>query len=164
MQIKLRYFFVVIVMGFIGCDSNQVYDEYKTVSNQWDKNDIITFNVTAPDTITPYNLFVNLRNNNDYKFSNLFLIVEMDYPNGKVVKDTLEYEMTKADGTFLGAGFTDIKENKLWYKEAMVFKESGEYIVKVQHAMRENGNVNGVERLDGIIDVGFRIERKTDTK
>ena len=158
MQNRLSYFFVFIIV-FIGCDSTQVFDEYKTVSSQWDKNEIITFNVNAPDTITPHNLFVNLRNNNDYKYSNLFLIVEMNYPNGKVVKDTLEYEMTKADGTFLGTGFTDIKENKLWYKEAMVFNESGVYLIKVQHAMRENGSVMGVERLDGVIDVGFRVER-----
>ena len=140
------------------CDSSQVYDEYKSLSGFWNKSDIISFKISPPDSIKPYNLFVNLRNSNEYKYNNLHLIVELDYPNGKVVKDTLEFMMTEVDGTFLGSGFTDIKENKLWYKEGLVFEESGQYEVKIQHAMRVNGNVNGIDNLAGITDIGFRIE------
>src|SRR5690606_24943597 len=105
-----------------------------------------------------YNLFINIRNTNDYKFSNLFLIAEMNFPNGKTITDTLEYQMAKPDGTLMGHGFTDIKENKLWYKEAVRFDEIGEYTIRIQHAMRNNGDVNGVDNLEGITDFGFRIE------
>ena len=76
----------------------------------------------------------------------------------KVVKDTLEYRMAKPNGEFLGTGFSDIKENKFWYKEHVVFQEAGEYQFDIQHAMRENGKVQGVENLEGITDVGLRIE------
>jgi len=55
----------------------------------------------------------------------------------------------------------DVKENKLWYKENVIFNESGDYTVNIQHAMRENGKVNGVEALEGITDIGFRIEHPT---
>lgn len=115
--------------------------------------------MTPSDTINPHNLFVNLRNTNNYKYSNLFLIVEMNFPHGKTIKDTLEYRMTDPSGKLLGAGISDIKENKLWYKEQVVFTESGEYQVKIQHAMRENGNIKGVSLLEGITDIGFRIEK-----
>ncbi len=70
---------------------------------------------------------MNLRNTSDYKYSNLFLIIDTKFPNGKVVTDTLEYRMTKPNGEFLGTGFADIKENKLWYKENIVFNEEGDY-------------------------------------
>ena len=140
------------------CDSGLVYDEYRSIDQSWDKNDTIEFRIIPPDTINRYNLFINLRNTNDYKYNNLFLIVEMNYPNGKTKKDTLEYRMTTPEGEFLGSGFSDIKENKLWYREGEIFNESGEYLIKVNHAMRESGMVEGVEKLDGIIDVGFRIE------
>ncbi|MFK7781196.1 gliding motility lipoprotein GldH [Psychroserpens sp.] len=157
-----HYFVVLMVLMVVSCDSNHVFDQYKSVPNQWHKDSVISFGITAPDTINNYNLFVNLRNTNDYKYSNLFLVVELDYPNGKTIKDTLEYRMTAPDGSFLGSGFTDVKENKLWYKgfnEPYVFSEVGEYKVKVQHAMRKNGQVNGVMNLEGITDIGFRIER-----
>lgn len=152
-------FFLIITLLMVSCDSNQVFDVYKSVSNnRWHKDDVIRFNITPPDSINPYNLFVNIRNTNHYKYNNLFLIVEMEFPHGKTVKDTLEYRMADPTGKLLGVGLTDIKENKLWYKEQVVFKETGDYKVNIQHAMRENGKVNGVNELEGITDVGFRIE------
>ncbi len=152
----------VSVLLIIGCDSKAVYDTYKSVPNEWHKDSLASFNFKAPDTINNYNLYVNLRNTNDYKFSNLFLIVELNYPNGKAVKDTLEYKMAAPSGELLGTGFSDIKENKLWYRgfeSPFRFSEEGDYKVNIQHAMRHNGDVDGVENLEGITDIGFRIEQ-----
>ena len=149
----------LVFLSLLSCDSKSVFDEYQTVPDVWNMNKIISFNVKIPDSTNAYNLFVNLRNTNDYKYSNLFLIIEMNYPHGKTEIDTLEYKMTEPDGKFLGTGFTNIKENKLWYKKAMVFNENGAYTVNIQHAMRINGDVNGIENLEGITDIGFRVEK-----
>jgi gliding motility-associated lipoprotein GldH len=151
--------FVFVFFVMVSCDSNSVYDEYKPVPNQWHKDSIISFKINPPDSLNTYNLFVNLRNTNAYKYNNLFLIVEMAFPHGKIIKDTLEYKMADPTGKLLGSGLTDVKENKLWYKEKVVFSEAGDYKVNIQHAMRENGKVNGVVNLEGITDVGFRIEK-----
>lgn len=155
----LLVFFACFIL--VSCDSNSVYSTYKSVSNSsWHKDSIVSFKVNPPDSIKAYNLFVNLRNTNAYKYNNLFLIVEMVFPHGKTIKDTLEYRMAEPSGKLLGEGYTDIKENKLWYKENVVFTETGEYTVNIQHAMRENGKVNGIVELEGITDIGFRIENQ----
>ena len=162
-MLKNRFFALVLLSIFgASCDSNRIYDEYRSLPDKWNKDSVVSFNVEAPDTTNHYNLFINLRNNNDYKYNNLYLIVEMNYPQGKVVADTLLYRMAAADGSFLGDGFTDVKENKLWYKgyeEPFVFDESGTYTVTIQQAMREQGAVNGISDLEGVLDVGFRIEK-----
>ena len=157
-QNKSLWYVLLLLIGVSSCDSNRIFDSYKSVSNQWHKDSIITFNVTPTDSVNPYDLFVNIRNTNDYKYNNLYLIVEIDFPNGKVIKDTLQYTMAKPNGELLGSGFSDVKENKLWYKEHMMFEENGDYKVSIQHAMRENGVVDGVEYLEGITDIGLRIE------
>lgn len=156
-----KYWCFLLVIFVFACDSQQVFDEYKSVSSEWHKNDIVVFNYSTQDSLTPFNLFVTIRNTNDYKYSNLFLLVALNYPNGKVVKDTLEYKMAMPNGALLGTGFTDIKENKLWYKEEFIFNETGDYQIDIQHAMRKNGVVKGIENLEGIIDVGFRVENYT---
>ncbi len=156
------FFLIVFSILVFSCDSNRVFDTYKSVPNKWHKDSIVSFKVTPPDSTNNYNLFVNLRNTNAYKYNNLHLIVEMIFPHGKTVKDTLEYRMAEPSGKLLGAGYSDVKENKLWYKEKVVFKESGEYTVNIQQAMRENGKVNGVLELEGITDIGFRIENSED--
>lgn len=158
---KSAWMLIIIALVLSSCDSNKVFDEYKSVPDEWRKDAVMTFKVNPPDSIKNYNLFVNIRNTNAYKFNNLFLIVEMEYPHGKTIKDTLEYQMAKPNGELLGQGHTDIKENKLWYKgydKPFVFEEKGDYNISIQHAMRNNGDVNGVDKLEGITDIGFRIE------
>jgi gliding motility-associated lipoprotein GldH len=159
-----RLLLVAVIFCFLitSCDSKAIFDVYKSVPDQWHKDSIASFNFKAPDTTKNYDLYVQLRNTSDYKFSNLFLIVELNYPNGKTVKDTLEYKMAKPDGELLGTGFSDLKENKLWFrgfKTPFQFKEEGEYKVNIQHAMRISGDVNGIQNLGGINDVGFRVEQ-----
>ena len=159
-----RLLLVAVIFCFFntGCDSNAVFDVYKSVPNQWHKDSVANFNFKAPDTLKNYDLFVQLRNTNDYRFSNLFLIVELNYPHGKAVKDTLEYKMAAPNGELLGTGFSDLKESKLWfrgYEKPFHFEEQGAYTIRIQHAMRNNGEVNGVINLEGITDIGFRVEQ-----
>ncbi|TNJ47228.1 gliding motility lipoprotein GldH [Tamlana fucoidanivorans] len=162
LQNKTLLFLLLAVSSLVvSCDSNRVFDAYKAVPNKWHKDSVVSFKLTPPDSTNAYNLFVNLRNTNAYKYNNLFLIVEMVFPHGKTIKDTLEYRMAEPSGKLLGTGYTDVKENKLWYKEGVVFAESGEYTVNIQHAMREHGKVNGVKELEGVTDVGFRVEHIT---
>lgn len=160
-MIKLRFCLIVLILiGITSCDDKQVFDEYQTVSDAWEIDEKVSFTLPELDATQAYNLFINIRNNNEYKFSNLFLISEMKFPNGKVVTDTLEYRLAAPDGEWLGTGFSDLKENKLWYKEKVSFTEEGNYIVTLQHAMRKNGEVQGVSSLEGITDIGFRIENE----
>ena len=103
-------------------------------------------------------MFVNIRNNNEYPFNNLFLIVSMLQPDGVTKVDTLEYQMTNPDGSLMGEGFSDVKESKLWYKENINFPKKGKYVVSIEQAVRETGKVGGMEQLPGISEIGFRIE------
>ncbi len=123
----------------------------------WVKDNLIEFTFSEMDTIQVHDMFINVRNDNSFPYNNLFLIANLEFPDGESVTDTLEYEMALPDGTWLGKGYGSIKENKLWYKENIVFASSGVYTLRVSHAMRKNGDVNGVINLEGITDVGFEI-------
>jgi len=150
----------LMILLLASCNNaNMVYGDSKELPNGWDKEQVMLFDFPAPDSTQTYDMYINLRNNEDYPFSNLFLIVNLNFPNGKVVADTLEYEMAKANGEWLGQGFSSLKESKLFYKEDIVFPELGDYEIAIQHAMRKNGNVEGVTTLEGITDVGIRIEK-----
>jgi len=151
----------IFVFVAFSCQQNKVFDRYTSISDGWKKQEVVSFVFSAPDTTNPYNLFVNLRTTTAYEFSNLFLIVELNYPNGKVSKDTLEYLMAKPNGELLGSGFTSVKQHKLSFKgynTPFVFSEEGTYKVQIQQAMRHRGAPKGVDQLEGIIDVGFSIE------
>lgn len=158
MSLKSSIFFILITVLFASCDKKRVFDEYKSVGKAWNKNTVVDFNLPKLDTTKRYNLFVNLRANDNYQFNNLFLIVSLEQPDGLVKVDTLEYQMAEADGTLLGDGFSDIKESKLFYKSNVQFKASENNKVHIKQAVRKTGKVVGVENLEGITAVGFRIE------
>lgn len=162
MQSLNKYAFLLGILStllFISCDGNRVYDQYNSVGTSWDKDTPLIFKFQQPDSTNNYNLFVNVRNTNEYEFRNLFLIVNMNFPNGNVVSDTLEYEMAASDGKWLGTGMTT-KESKLWYKENVRFPSEGTYEVTIQQAMRKINEPKGIQSLKGISEVGFRIEKK----
>ncbi|MFY0604011.1 MAG: gliding motility lipoprotein GldH [Flavobacteriaceae bacterium] len=158
---KNKLFLMLLFVGIISCDSNnRVFDEYKKLdNNSWDIKIPVEFDFSITDTISKNNLFLNLRNNNNYLYSNLYLITHLNFPNGRKIVDTLQYKMTDNEGNFLGTGFTEIKENKLFYKEQKAFPVSGQYNLKVWHAMRKNGEIESIKNLEGISDFGFRIEK-----
>jgi gliding motility-associated lipoprotein GldH len=161
MQSKAVFWIFIFAFVTFSCQQNKTFDRYTSLSSAWNKHDIISYEFVAPDNLNPYNLFINLRTTTDYKFSNLFLVVELNYPYGKVTKDTLEFLMAKPSGELLGTGFSSVKEHKLWFKGhdgAFVFSEEGRYKVHIQQAMRLRGNPKGISNLDGIIDVGFSVE------
>ena len=151
-------FFIVVLA--VSCDRHLVKSHYNSTNNgRWNKDSIMEFSFTELDSLQEYNMFINVRNDATYPFSNLFLIAELSFPNGDRVRDTLEYEMSKPDGQWLGTGHGSLKENKLWYKENVVFPLSGVYTLKLSHAMRKNGQVEGIVDLEGITDVGYQIEK-----
>jgi gliding motility-associated lipoprotein GldH len=141
------------------CDKKRAFDEYKELDGTWNKDSIFSFNYDSKDTVGLYNLFVTMRNNNSYPYSNIFLIVQMEQPGTKLIKaDTLEYMVANPDGSLMGGGFSDVKESKLWYKEKLRFPKAGNYKFTISQAVRKAGKVPGVQELDGVTEVGLRIE------
>lgn len=149
-------FFILILL--VSCQNSVEYSEFVSTENGWHKNKPATFSFEANDTISPYNLYLLLRNDVNYPFENIFLITKMEAPDNKVVTDTLEYKMATPEGKWLGYGIS-IKNNKLWYKENVKFYKKGKYLFSVEQADRKLGQDHGIEILQGITDVGLEIEK-----
>ena len=158
MSPKSSILLIIIAGLYISCDKKRVFDEYQSVGSAWNMKKEVVFELPKMDTLKKYNLFINLRANDDYNFNNLFLIVSLEQPNGLTKVDTLEYEMADVDGTLLGEGFSDIKESKLYYKESVKFKASENNKIHIKQAVRQTGKIEGVQDLEGITEIGFRVE------
>ena len=154
------FFLLTFFTLLIACQQNVTFNQYQSIEkSQWQNGQVVAFDIPITDTISFYNLFINVRNTNDYEFSNLLLITRMSFPDNKQVIYTLEYEMTNAKGDFLGSGFSEIKENKLFYKEKIRFTKSGNYLFEVKQSMRKRNEIEGMKFLNGVSDVGLSIEK-----
>jgi len=156
-----RSYWILLLTGLLlsGCGNGPLYSDFQSLENGvWNKDNIIEFKTPELQSDEVYQMYINIRNDNTYPYSNLYLITELEYPGGETFIDTLEYAMAEADGSWLGKGYGSIKENKLWYKENINFPVTGVYTIRIEQAMRKNGSVEGVGELMGITDVGLEIE------
>ncbi|MEO1009802.1 MAG: gliding motility lipoprotein GldH [Bacteroidota bacterium] len=150
----------MVVFFALSCNKALVKAEFTaTEKGVWDKDRVMEFSFAGMDTLASHHFFINVRNDASFPYSNLFLIAELGFPSGEIIADTLEYEMARPDGTWLGKGYGSIRESKLWYKENIVFPTSGVYTLRLSQAMRKNGKVEGIAKLQGITDVGYQIEK-----
>ncbi|MGG5576566.1 gliding motility lipoprotein GldH [Myroides sp. C15-4] len=162
MKINSLYLALSLSLGLLmSCqhDHKVVFDEFQPTKGVWERQDIKTFVWDVQDTLTTNNLFMNVRVNKEYPFSNLFVIAKLYKPNAEIVIDTLQFQMSDPNGALLGNGFSDVKESKLWLKENFVFDQAGKYKLTLEQAVRALGDVEGVPELKGISEVGFRIEK-----
>lgn len=144
-------FFGAIIFFVASCDSNRIYEENFTVENNtWNVDDIKTFEFEITDTMSALDLYVNVRTTTDYPYSNLYVFLYSDYPNGYTDKDTLEFILAQQDGKWLGESSGTVVENQILISRGGRFPTAGKYTFKIQHAMREDA-------LTEIIDVGFRV-------
>jgi len=147
-----KFAFLAILLLFVSCDSNKVYDEYLAIDDAgWESSKSIDFEVELnPFEGEVFDILIGLRNNNDYLYSNLFLFVEVQNPLGERTIDTLQYLLAEPSGKWIGSGVGAIKHNIFNYKESQVLAK-GVYKFKLRQGMRSS-------MLYGLEDVGLRIE------
>ena len=154
---KLAIFFLVFLMS---CNPDIQYIDYNSMDGVWHKDSVQKFNFEL-STIekTAYTSFVNLRINEDYIFNNIFLVVTIKDSTNIISIDTIEHKLADKYGKFLGRKRINIIENSLLHKENISLDHEKKYFVSIEHAMRVINKVGGLELLEGVVDVGFKIEK-----
>ena len=147
-------FFILSLVIFYSCDNNRIFEKNKAVPEKgWNKDSVIAFEVPITDTLVQYNFYINVRNDIKYKYSNLWLFIEINQPDGNSVADTFEVALADPTGKWLGEGFGGVKNRQVIFKRNVYYPVSGDYKINVRQGMRE-------DVLKGITDIGIRLERK----
>jgi gliding motility-associated lipoprotein GldH len=134
------------------CNFNSMYEKATDMpKGEWNKKQTVKFDIPVTDTINGYDIYLNVRNTNDYPYSNFFAFITLTSPKGKSINDTLELTLADEKGKWLGHGFSGLWTNKLLYKKEARFRIPGIYTIHIEQGMRD-------EVLRGIEDVGIRIE------
>jgi len=153
MKIKQSFLFLLIIALFSSCGNSFVINESESVDNPWVNSQRIDFEFVIQDTISPYSFFINVRNDIDYNYSNIYFFINTTFPNGYSSRDTVECILANVRGKWLGKGMGSIKESTHLIREHLYFPVSGAYKMQIEQAMRD-------EALNGIEDVGIKISKE----
>ncbi len=140
------------------CNNDIIYEKTQDINNaRWHKDSVVGLQF-KPELEQSYDLYFLLRNDNNYPYSNIFLIASIE--DEKITSvDTLEYEMATPEGKWLGNGIWDLKESKLIYKTNYKFSDTLTKTFSIRQAVRKTGKVKGDSILKGIVSVGIVIEK-----
>ena len=135
------------------CNFDKVFEKTEDIQkSKWDKKQTVRFDINVKDTINGYDIFFTVRNNNDFRYKNLFLFVNTISPNGFNKRDTVELTLADDRGKWLGHGIGGINTIEKAYKRNVRFPVSGNYRIELVQGMRN-------DILEGIMDVCIRVEK-----
>ena len=146
---------LLLIISFVACDSNRVYEEYYDFNDKtWNLDSIPSFEFSIDNT-DPKDLFVTLRNTISYNYQNVYLSYQLNNENGQELEsDLINISVfDEKTGKPFGSG-NSIYEQQHKILENYRFPKGGKYVLKIAQYMREVD-------LKEIVSVGARIE-KTD--
>lgn len=154
MSIKtIRHLLLTAVLLLAACDGTVYDSKYVDVNEEgWSPADSACFDIQVDDTTHLFDLFVEVRNNVDYPYSNLFLFVNTTFPDGSMSRDTMELPLTNAQGEWLGKHSGRYVDSRYRLRGQPVrFPMMGNYHFAITNGMRDNA-------IKGIAHVGFIVE------
>ncbi len=144
---------VIITLSTIisSCSSGTVFNQnFDLPESGWYKSNAVKFNIDITDSLKPYDFGISIRNNIDYRYSNLYIFLRTEFPNGNISNDTIEFIIANEEGKWLGKGWGDVKENNILLKSNLRFPLTGNYKFLIQQAMR-------VDTLKGLQSIGLSV-------
>ncbi|MDR2125897.1 MAG: gliding motility lipoprotein GldH [Prevotellaceae bacterium] len=141
-----------VIILFTSCADNSIYRQSRPIANAgWHKDSAMRFIAPVADTVSEFEIYLHVRNTNDYPFQNLYLFIETTSPRGISVADTVNLLIADDYGRWTGKSISRIWENGFPYLTGIKFANSGNYIFNIRQGMRR-------DILNGISDVGIEIK------
>jgi len=138
---------------FTGCGQKDFYLRNVPVENGvWPADRFYRFEVPVKDTISSYNVYLQIRNDGRYEYSNLWVFIRTNSPTGANLRDTLECRLADVQGHWQGRGSGGRFSLEIPLRYRVKFPNPGTYIFEIDQGMRN-------KELKYITDLGLRIEK-----
>lgn len=101
------------------------------------------------DISVPYDLTLEIRNNNLYPYQNLWLFCNEERPIGSLQRDTIECILADEFGKWYGHGIS-LYQSSFPIRSQYRFPHVGQYTFSFRQGMRDDA-------LKGIQEIGFTV-------
>lgn len=162
-------FILAVVFSVAGCSRGQVLaDQYMLIPDRsWELSYQPEMTVHVKEQKGPYKVFVNLRHTDQYRYSNIFLLIHQKQelpamPTDSIltgsfgtapekVSKRVELTLAEPDGRWTGSHSGNLYTNQQLVWQDYFFPDTGVFVLSLEQNMRENP-------LKHVVAAGFRIE------
>lgn len=147
---------LLVCLIFISCDHKEVYYHFHEIKDgKWAQYDTLVFEIDSAsiELNAVYNIAIEVTNNNDYPYRNLWCFIEDNISSDSIVdKTNIELILANEFGKWKGSGFGALYQSSIQLKDKISFKERRNYRICILQGMRD-------EPLTGIERVGIKISK-----
>lgn len=149
----LRYLPLLGLLSLLtACGPNYVYESQLEVSDAgWTYQDSLLAQFTIEDSLTIYNLHLELEHNEEFPFQNFYVQVHTQFPDGQRLSELVSLELANRAGMWLGECSGGICSLDIPIQQGAYFNQIGDYQLTVEQYSRR-------DPLPGILSVGFALE------
>jgi len=150
----LRNIFLIFILSLflLSCTNNEVFNSSTNLKDSlWNYQDTLEYNFNVTDINKTYNVYIQLKNTENYNYSNLFIFSKIDGPKNESIIDTIDCIICDQKGKWYGEKKSTLWYNKLLFRKRIRFPEAGNYKFSFVQAMRD-------DNLKEITNFGLTIE------
>ncbi len=150
-MIRNSWLIIGLIAICFSCGKAPFYEKSVSFKNkEWTRNLKPSFKVDIKDIGQEYNFTLSLRTTTDYKYSNLWIFLKTEAPDGTSAREPFEIVLANPDGSWVGNKSGTIVETPLYFnKRKLPLK--GNYTFTVEQGIT-NSEVNEV------LDISFIVE------
>ncbi|MCB9226365.1 MAG: gliding motility lipoprotein GldH [Chitinophagales bacterium] len=149
---RIWFIFAVVIFLF-SCNEGSLYEKNMDIEKGlWQITDTLKFEPKIQDNL-PKNLYVNIRHTSAFNWRNLWLNLQIVFPNDSVVNEKINIQLSQPNGQWYGkcSGDVCLIQIPVENYEQYSFTDTGVYTFALSHEMRENP-------LENILSMGIKIE------
>jgi gliding motility-associated lipoprotein GldH len=145
-------FFISVSLS--SCGKLDTYEKNITIPQyKWTSSFQPEFTFEITDTTSLYRSYFLLRHTHAYAYKNIWVELSSRQPGDSTFQVAkFELNLQKADGQWLGSGFSDIWEIRYPLFSDLRFRKIGTYTLRMKQIMRD-------DPLENIMSAGIRIEK-----
>ena len=154
---QLKFIFVLLVpcaLCLASCTTIDLYEKTVTIPRHaWENSFRPSFDFTIKDTSSLYQLFLILRHNEKYNYSNIYINLYVRPPGqDSAIKFQRDLILATNEKGWLATAMDDIYEHRIPLGDPQTLK-AGRYKFMLEQIMRENP-------LQNVLNAGIRVEKK----
>lgn len=143
----------IVLLLFSSCGPSYEYESYHDIENgQWAYEDTLSFQFNIEDTLSIYNLYLELEHSPTFSNQNLYTQIHTTFPERQRLTEMISLELSdNMTGSWQGKCNKERCTLQIPIQEGAYFNQIGKHIITIEQYMRKSP-------VEGVYRIGFMLE------
>ncbi|MFT5778911.1 MAG: gliding motility-associated lipoprotein GldH [Crocinitomicaceae bacterium] len=154
MKLRNKVLFIAVSALLFSCGEQPFYEKvYSFDGREWPQDVKPSYEVDFQKIDVEYDFTLSLRTSIDYQYSNLWVFMKTETPDGTTAREPFQIKITNDDGSWIGENSGSIVTTQLYFRRRQM-PIKGIYKFTLEQGITES-------KIDEVIDLSFRVDEAT---